>query len=60
MRLGSCVAVAVVQAGGCSSHSTPSLGTSICIDVALKTKNNLKMHVRRIVVNVYPSHPLSR
>ena len=28
--LGSCVAVAVVQAGGCSSHQTLSLGTSIC------------------------------
>jgi len=30
MRLGSSVAVAVVQAGSCSSDSTPSLGTSIC------------------------------
>ena len=29
-QLGSCVAVAVVQAGSCSSDSTPSLGTSIC------------------------------
>ena len=28
--LGSCVAVAVVQAGGCGSDGTPSLGTSIC------------------------------
>ena len=28
--LGSCIAVAVVQASGCSSDSTPSLGTSIC------------------------------
>ena len=28
--LGSRVAVAVAQAGSCSSHSTPSLGTSIC------------------------------
>ena len=28
--LGSCVAVAVVQAGGYSSDSTPSLGTFIC------------------------------
>ena len=28
MRLGS--SVAVVQAGSCSSDSTPSLGTSIC------------------------------
>ena len=30
MRLRSCVAVAVVEAGSCSSNSTPSLGTSIC------------------------------
>ena len=29
-RLGSCVAVAVVEAGSCSSDSTPSLGTSTC------------------------------
>ena len=30
MQLGSPVAVAVVQAGSCSSNLTPSLGTSIC------------------------------
>ena len=30
MRLGSHVAVALVEAGGYSSDSTPSLGTSIC------------------------------
>ena len=30
MRLGSDVAMAVVQTGTCSSDSTPSLGTSIC------------------------------
>ena len=30
MQLRSWVAVAVVQAGSCSSRSTPSLGTSIC------------------------------
>ena len=30
MRLGSGVAVAVVQAGSCSSDLTPTLGTSIC------------------------------
>jgi len=29
MGLGTCVAVAVVWAGSCSSNSTPSLGTSI-------------------------------
>ena len=30
-RLGSCIAVAVVQAGGYSSDWTPGLGTSICL-----------------------------
>ena len=30
MRLGSCIAVAVVYAGSCSSDSIPSLGTSTC------------------------------
>ena len=30
MQLRSCVTVAVVQAGSCSSESTPSLGTSTC------------------------------
>ena len=30
MQLGSQVVVAVAEAGGCSSDSTPSLGTSIC------------------------------
>jgi len=30
MQLGSGVAVAVAQAGSCSSDLTPSLGTSIC------------------------------
>ena len=29
-RLGSCVAMAVMQAGSCSSDLTPSRGTSIC------------------------------
>ena len=31
MRLGSGVAVAVVEAGCCSSDSTPNLGTSVCL-----------------------------
>ena len=30
MQLRSHIAVAVVQAGACTSSSTPSLGTSIC------------------------------
>ena len=37
MRLGSCVAVAVVEASSCSSDSTPSLGTSY-VGAALKKK----------------------
>jgi len=36
MQLGSCIAVAMAQAGSYSSDSTPSLGTSICLSVALK------------------------
>ena len=31
VRLGSRVAVALAQAGSCSSDSTPSLGTSTCL-----------------------------
>ena len=38
MRLGSGVAVAVVQAGSCSSVLTPSLGTSTCTGADLKRK----------------------
>ena len=30
LQLGSCMAVAVVEAGSCSSDSTPTLGTSMC------------------------------
>ena len=37
-RLGSCIAVGVAQAGSCSSHSTPSLGTSICLGGGPKKK----------------------
>ena len=35
---GSCIAVAVAQAGRCSSDSTPSLGTSYAPGSALKKK----------------------
>ena len=41
-RLGSGVAVAMVQAGSCSSDLTPTLGTSIAADVALKSKTKQK------------------
>ena len=40
MWLGYCIAVAVVEAGSCSSNSTPSLGTSICHGYSLKRKKN--------------------
>ena len=36
MRLGSCIAMAVVWAGSCSSYSPSSLGTSICHGCGLK------------------------
>ena len=38
MQLGSCVAVAVVEAGGSSSDSTPGLGSSICCRFGPKKK----------------------
>ena len=38
MRLRSHVAVAVAQAGSCSSDSTPTLGTSICLRYGLKKR----------------------
>ena len=42
MQLGTCVAVAVVEAGSYSSHSTPSLGTSICHGCGPKKKKKKK------------------
>ena len=41
-RLGPCIAVAVAQAGSCSSHSTPCLGTSICCTCSPKKPNKPK------------------
>ena len=38
MQLRSCIAVAVAVAGSCSSNSTQSLGTSICLRSGLKKK----------------------
>lgn len=44
MRLESCVAVAV--ASSCSSDSTPSMGTFICRDAAVRSKKqNLEFRV---------------
>src|SRR5512136_1347482 len=40
MRLGSRVAVALAWAGGYSSDSTPSLGTSICRGSGPRNSNN--------------------
>ena len=50
MQLGSGVAVAVAQAGSCSSHSTPSSGTSICRRCSLK-KERKKKHFYVILEN---------
>ena len=41
-KLGSSVAVAVMQAGSCSSKSTPSLATSICRGCGPKKQKNKK------------------
>ena len=42
MRLGSHVAVAVVEGGGYSSNSTPSLGTPLCLRRGPKKQNQNK------------------
>ena len=42
MRLGSRIAMAVVQASGCSSNSTPSLGISMCHRSSPKKKKEKK------------------
>ena len=42
MRLGSRVAVAVAQAGSCSSEWTPSLGTSMCRRCSPKRQKDQK------------------
>ena len=44
MRLGSRMAVAVVEAGGYSSEWTPSLGASICWGCSPKTNKQTKKH----------------
>ena len=46
MHLGSCIAVALVQAGSCTSHSTPGLGTSICRRGGPKKQKKLKFNVK--------------
>jgi len=42
MWLGSHIAVAVVLAGSCSSHSTPILGTSMCCGHGPKKNKKIK------------------
>ena len=42
MRLGSCIALTVVEAGSCSSYLTPSQGTSICRGCSPKSKKKKK------------------
>ena len=46
MPLRSCTAVAVMQAGSCSTSSTPSLGSSVCLGCRPKIaqKNKQKIH----------------
>ena len=41
-----CCSVAVVQVGGCSSNSTPSLGTSTCCECGPKKKKERKKRKR--------------
>ena len=51
-QLGSCTAVAVAQAGTCSSDWTPSLGNYICRSTALKKKRQKKKLTMLIVVQL--------
>ena len=53
MQLGSGIAVAVAQAGSCSSDLTPILGTSICITYNPKKKKKKKKK-SKIKQNYYP------
>ena len=59
MRLGSRVAVAVVEAGSCISYSTPSPGTSICRGCSpnkkthKKAKNKAKQKGRAVLRQMY-------
>ena len=51
-RLGSCVAVAVAEAGSCSSDSTPGLGTSICCRSGPRNgKKTKKKREKRKIIN---------
>ena len=47
MQLGSCIAVAVVEAGSYSFDSAPSVGTSICSGCSLKKKKKKKKEKRK-------------
>ena len=57
MHLRSGVAVAVVQAGGCSSDLTPSLRTCICHRCSPRKKNKNKNKNRRVNKIMYIKHP---
>ena len=51
--LGSGIAVAVAQAGSCSSYSIPSLGTSICCRCSPKKKKKKAIDFRILIL--YPT-----
>ena len=53
MRLGSCVAVAVVEAGSCSSDLTPSLGTSTCCRCGPERKKKEKEKEKQMNLSDY-------
>ena len=53
MPLGSCVAMAVAQAGSCSSDSTHSLGSSYATGAALKRKEKKKIYSLNIFLVQY-------
>ena len=51
MQLGSRVAVALASAG-CSSHSTPSLGTSICSRSGPRKGKKTKKEKKQVLVRI--------
>ena len=56
----SCIAVAVVQAGSCSSNQTPSLGTSICCRCGPKKTKKIKLWFQIMVFKLWFSADIPR
>ena len=46
--------MAVVEAGSCSSDSTPSLGTSVCHRCSPKKQKNIKIKIKTDLMGEIP------